>query len=110
MADLATQAAAHAAILDMRHRVSRNGSGLGRIVSEGQPESRIQLWSPVQVSGSTPKRSRTTRRPSRTAFAASGFSRRWRFNMHSDCATMIFGPLSDEVSASRSVSRNAGTS
>ena len=62
-------------------------------------------WSPVQVSASTPKRSRTTRSPRATAAFTSGFSRRCRLSMHSDCATSTFGPLSLVVSASRRASR-----
>ncbi|HSA22821.1 MAG TPA: hypothetical protein P5076_15305, partial [Myxococcota bacterium] len=41
----------------------------------GQPLMRMQEWSPVQVSLSTPKRSRTTRSPRATAARCSGF---WR--------------------------------
>ena len=41
----------------------RSGSGLGFTVSDGQPDRRMQEWSPVQISSSTPKRVRTTRSP-----------------------------------------------
>ena len=88
----------------------RSGSGWGATVREGQPERRMQEWSPVQVSWSTPKRSRTTRLPSLTALAISGRTRRCLFSMHSDCAMMTFGPGSFVVSASRSVSRILATS
>ena len=70
----------------------------------------MQAWSPVQTSSSTPKRGFTTRLPPAMALAVSGFSRRWRFSMHSDEATMIFGPFSFVVSASFSVSRIQVTS
>ena len=60
--------------------------------SDGQPDSRMQAWSPVQTSSSTPKRSRTMRSPSFTALSNSGFTRRCLLSMHSDEATMIFGP------------------
>ncbi len=53
-------------------------------------------WSPVQVSGSMPKRSRTTRLPSFTILARMGLSRRCLFSMHSLSATMIFGPFSSQ--------------
>ena len=88
----------------------RSGSGLGASVSEGQPESRMQEWSPVQVSGSTPKRSRTTRSPPSMRLRISGRSRRCLFSMHSDCAMMTFGPFTAVVSASCSVSRILATS
>ena len=78
----------------------RIGSGLEVIVREGQPFKRIQEWSPVQVSGSTPKRSRTTRFPSLTRFAINGRSRRVLLSVHSLCATMTLGPNSLVVSAS----------
>lgn len=81
----------------------RSGSGLGRIDSDGQPESRMQEWSPVQVSGSTPKRSRTTRSPAAAALRARGFSRRCLLSMHSLWAMSTFGPFTGVVSASRSV-------
>ena len=45
-----------------------------------------------------------------TALATSGFTRRCLFSMHSDDATMIFGPFSSVVSASFSVSRMCATS
>ena len=80
------------------------------MVSDGQPDSRMQEWSPVQVSGSTPKRSRTTRLPSLIALFISGRTRRCLFSMHSDCATITFGPFSLVVSASRKVSRISATS
>ena len=83
----------------------RSGSGLSFTVSEGQPESRIHEWSPVQVSGSMPKRSRTTRVPAAIAARCRGFSRRCLFSMHSLCAITTFGPLTGVVSASRSASR-----
>ena len=67
-------------------------------------------WSPVQVSLSTPKRSRTTRSPRATAALTSGRSRRCRLSMHSDCATSTFGPVALVVSASRNASRIAETS
>ncbi len=70
----------------------------------------MQAWSPVQTSSSTPKRSRTTRLPSATALANSGRTRRCLFSMHSDEATMIFGPFWRMVSASFSVSRIVATS
>src|SRR5450432_629004 len=44
----------------------RKGSGLAAIVREGQPERRMQEWSPVHVSASTPNFSRTTRSPCRS--------------------------------------------
>ncbi|MNI86054.1 hypothetical protein D3C73_1431090 [compost metagenome] len=77
---------------------------------DGQPDSRIQAWSPVQTSGSTPKRSLTMRRPSLTALLNSGFTRRCLFSMHSDCAMMTFGPLMSVVSASSIVARTLATS
>src|SRR5579864_4120558 len=50
------------------------------------------------------------RRPSRTDFWNSGFTRRCLLSMHSEEATMTFGPPSLFVSASRSVSRILPTS
>ena len=44
------------------------------------------------------------------ALRSSGRMRRCLFSMHSDCATMTFGPCSLVVSASRSVSRILATS
>ena len=41
-----------------------SGSGLSLTVSVGQPDSRMQEWSPVQTSSSTPYLTRTTRSPS----------------------------------------------
>ncbi len=70
----------------------------------------MQAWSPVQMSSSTPKRGRTTRLPSLTAFCSSGRSRRCLLSMHSEAATMTFGPFSGVVSASFSVSRILPTS
>ena len=63
----------------------------------------MQAWSPVQMSSSTPNFGFTTRSPPLIALSTSGFSRRWRFNMHSDDATMTFGPFSSVVSASFNV-------
>ena len=80
------------------------------MLSDGQPDKRMQEWSPVQVSGSMPKRSRTTRLPSLMALRTSGFSRRWRFSMHSDCAMMTLGPGALVVSASLSMARMLATS
>ena len=64
----------------------------------------------MQVSGSTPNRSRTTRSPPSIFLRISGRSRRCLFSMHSDCAMMIFGPFTAVVSASFSVSRIFATS
>jgi hypothetical protein len=64
----------------------------------------MQAWSPVQMSSSTPNFGLTTRVPPLIAWSTSGFSRRWRLSMHSDEATMTFGPFSSVVSASRNVS------
>src|SRR5262249_50146575 len=88
----------------------RNGSGLGASVSDGQPDRRMQEGSPVQVSGSTPKRSRTTRSPRSRRLRVSGRTRPPLFSMHSDWAMMTFGPLTAVVSASLSASRIFPTS
>ena len=61
---LAAQAAADAAVDHVRHRVAPQRSGLSLTVSVGQPERRMQEWSPVQVSSSTPYFTRTMRSPS----------------------------------------------
>ena len=50
------------------------------------------------------------RSPSRTDFWNSGFTRRCLLSMHSEEATITFGPLSFVVSASRNVSRIRATS
>ena len=110
MRDLAADAAAHADSRTVAIGSVRSGSGLGRIESEGQPESRMQEWSPVQVSASTPNFSWTTRLPAATALRASGFSRRWRLSMHSDCAIRTLGPGAFVVSASLKASRMPATS
>ena len=60
-------------------------------------------WSPVQTSGSTPKRGWTTSSPAASALRARGFSRRWRSSMHSFRAMMTLSPGTRVVSASRSV-------
>ena len=73
------------------------------MVNDGQPESRIQAWSPVQVSLSTPNRSLTTRFPSLIICAVSGLTRRCRLSWHSPSAMMIFGPRARVVIASRRV-------
>ena len=62
-ATFAAQAAADASVVDVRHRVHLERVGDAFSVSEGQPDSRMQEWSPEQVSSSTPKRVRTTRAP-----------------------------------------------
>ena len=80
------------------------------MLNDGQPLMRMQEWSPVQVSLSTPKRSRTWRWPAAMACLTSGFSRRWRLSMHSLCATMTFGPGSALVNASRMAARMPATS
>ena len=67
-------------------------------------------WSPVQVSESMPKRSRTTRSPAANALRTSGFSRRCLFSMHSDCAINTFGPFSPVVNASFSAAIIPATS
>ena len=103
-------AAADAGVVDRRHRIVPQRVVVCLTESDGQPDSRMQAWSPVQTSSSTPKRSRTMRRPSLTALENKGFTRRCLFSMHSDEATMIFGPSSVEVSASLSVSRILATS
>ncbi len=82
---------------------SRSGSSSDLTVSEGHPESRMQAWSPVQTSSSTPNFGRTTRSPALMAWSRSGLSRRWRLSMHSEEATMTLGPFSSVVSASFSV-------
>ena len=66
--DLAADAAADAG-LSSTVAPGRCAAGRGSclIDSDGQPERRMQEWSPVQVSASTPKRSRTTRLPRLTA-------------------------------------------
>ena len=55
---------------------SRNGSSSLFSDSDGQPESRMQAWSPVHTASSTPKRGASTRRPSRMAACRNGLSRR----------------------------------
>ena len=79
-------------------------------VNDGQPDKRIHEWSPVHVSESIPKRSRTTRLPSLAILLRSGFKRRCSFSAHSLWATITLGPFSGTVSASRSVSRIFATS
>ena len=74
-------------------------------VSVGQPESRMQEWSPVQVSSSTPNRVRTTRSPAASALARTGLARRWRSSWHSPSATMTLSPLKRDRNASISVLR-----
>ena len=59
---------------------SGSGSGFFFTVSDGHPDKRMHEWSPVQVSASTPKRSRTTRSPPLMAFFMRGFTRRWRLS------------------------------
>ena len=88
---------------------SRSGSPVSFTDSDGQPDSRMQAWSPVQTSSSTPNRSRTTRLPSLMALAINGRTRRCLFSMHSDEATMILGPFAEVVSACFSVSRILAT-
>ena len=68
--------------------------GLGFTVSDGQPESRMQEWSPVQISSSTPKRARTTRSPRLSLSASSARTRRWRASWHSPSAMMTLRPRS----------------
>ena len=80
-----------------------NGSGLGLTVSEGQPDSRMQEWSPVQISSSTPKRVFTTRAPRLSFSACSTRRRRWRASMHSPSAMMTLSPRSAVRIASFSV-------
>ncbi len=62
------------------------------MVSEGQPERRMQEWSPVHTSSSTPKRVRTTRFPALSAAAICGRTRRWRSSWHSASAMITFSP------------------
>ena len=47
------------------------------MVSDGQPDKRMQEWSPVQTSSSTLNLVWTTRSPRVSAFFSSGFARRW---------------------------------
>ena len=81
----------------------RSGSSLGLMVREGQPESRMQEWSPVHTSGSIQKRVRTTRSPAATRRATSGRMRRWRASWHSPSAMITLRPLAPVRSASRSM-------
>ena len=72
----------------------RSGSSFGLRVSDGQPERRMQEWSPVHTSGSTQKRVRTTRLPAPpTLRAAQGEMRRWRASWHSPSAMMTLRPF-----------------
>ena len=80
-----------------------SGSLAALTVSEGQPERRMQEWSPEHTSSSTPKRVRTTRSPALRAAAICGRIRRWRSSWHSASAMMTFNPLYAELIASRSV-------
>ncbi len=107
---LATVAAAHAGLVDTCHRIVPQRSSSFFNDKDGQPDRRMQAWSPVHTSSSTPNRGASTRRPSLIAFCCNGFSRRCLFNMHSDDATMTFGPFASVVSASRSTSRIRPTS
>ena len=59
----------------------RNGSGLGLTVSEGQPDSLIQEWSPVQVSSSTPKPGAYDPFAAGEFPAICGLMRRWRASL-----------------------------
>ena len=54
MRHLAAQAAADAARDHARHGIGAQRVGVGLMVRDGQPESRMQEWSPVQISSSTP--------------------------------------------------------
>src|SRR5215831_19403322 len=76
-----------------------SGSLEARTVSEGQPDRRMQEWSPVHTSSSTPKRVRTTRLPALSLAATWGRSRRWRSSWHSPSATITLSPGSGVVYA-----------
>jgi len=60
---LPAQAAAHAGVVTCATGSTLSGSLEFLTVSEGQPESRMQEWSPVHTSSSSAKRVRTTRLP-----------------------------------------------
>src|SRR5262249_2886769 len=92
--DLAAQSAADALSITVATGSLRSGSGLGLTVSDGQPESLMQEWSPVQISSSTPKRTRTTRSPRLSFSASSGRTRRWRASWHSPSAMITLRPRS----------------
>ena len=68
MSDLAAGAAANAVIVDVGHGIEAQRVRVGLEGQGGQPDSRMQEWSPVQASSSTPKRLRTTRLPDFSRF------------------------------------------
>ena len=70
----------------------------------------MQEWSPVQVSASTPKRSRTTRWPSPARFASRGSLAALPVQHALALRHDHLRPLLLVVSASRSTSRMAATS
>ncbi len=88
----------------------RSGSGESLMVSEGQPDRRMQARSPVHTSSSMPKRVRTTRSPAASFCAAMGRSRRVRSSMHSPSAMMTLRPFSGAVMARRRASATLATS
>jgi hypothetical protein len=68
-----------------------SGSGLSLSVSVGQPDSRMQAWSPVQVFVDAVLHAHhalaALERP-----AIQGLMRRWRSSWHSPSATITFRP------------------
>ena len=82
--DLAAEPAADAALVHVGHRVvAQRVADCPSSVSDGQPLKRMHDLSPVQTSGSTPKRGASTRAPALSRAAVCGFTRRWRSSWHS---------------------------
>ena len=95
MRDFAAQPAADAAFDHRRRRIGAQRIGTRFIVNDGQPESRMQEWSPVQISSSTPNRAFTTRSPrssfSRVLGADAALPRQHAFAVGDDDLEAVLG-------------------